>query len=64
MIRNVRKDKTLMLKKITQIPVFMRYFPRLSRPALGPTQPPVQWLSCLSSPGGSGRGVELTTHPF
>jgi len=25
-----------------------RDFPQLFRPALGPTQPPVQWVSCLS----------------
>jgi len=30
---------------------------RLSRPALGPTQPPVQWVKC-------GWGVLPTTHPL
>jgi hypothetical protein len=34
-----------------------RDFSHLSRPALGPTQPPVQWVE-------SGRGVTLTPHPF
>ena len=35
---------------------------RLSRPALGPTQPPVQWVPSL--PGGrGGREVGLTPHP-
>jgi len=36
----------------------------VSRPALGPTQPPVQWLPGVLSPGlMRGRDVTLTTHP-
>jgi hypothetical protein len=35
----------------------------LSRPALGPTQPRVQWVPGVLSPGVKrGRGVMLTTH--
>jgi hypothetical protein len=43
-----------------------RIFPltSVSRPALGPTQPPVQWVPGVLSPGVKrGRGVKMTTHP-
>jgi hypothetical protein len=36
-----------------------------SRPAVGPTQPPVQWVSGAIYPGVKrGRGVILITHPL
>jgi hypothetical protein len=36
----------------------------VSRPAMGPTQPPVQWVPEVLSPGvKGGRRVTLTTHP-
>ena len=40
-----------------------RDFPHLSRPTLGSTQPPIQWLPGLSR-RKSGLGVALTTHPI
>jgi len=39
-----------------------RDFPRLSRPALGPTQPPLQWVPSLSRGVKGGRGMTLTPH--
>jgi hypothetical protein len=48
-------------------PAETRIFPLASvfRPAMGPTQPPVQWVPGVLSPGlHSGRGVTLTTQPI
>ena len=39
-----------------------RDFPRLSRPALGPTQLPSQWVPGLSWGINSVRGVTMTSH--
>ena len=41
-----------------------RDFPHLSTPALGPTQPPVQWVPGLSRGVKNGRGLTLTPHPL
>jgi hypothetical protein len=41
-----------------------RIFPltSMSRPALGPTQPPGQWVPVVLAEGKARRGVTLTTH--
>jgi hypothetical protein len=39
-----------------------RDFSLLSRPTLGPTKPPVQWVPGLSRGVKSGRGVTLSPH--
>ena len=41
-----------------------RDFPHLLRPALRPTQLPVQWVPGLSPGVRCGRGVTLTPHPL
>ena len=41
-----------------------RDFPHLSRPALRPTQPPVQWVPGLSRGVWCCRGLKLTPHPL
>ena len=41
-----------------------RDFPHLSRPALGPTQRPAQWVPGLSRGVKSSRGVTLAPHRF
>ena len=39
-----------------------RGFAHQSKPVLGPTQHPIQWVPCLYR-GKSGQGVALTNHP-
>jgi len=41
-----------------------RDFLHLSRAALGPTHPPIQWVRGLSRGVKSGQGVTLTPHPL
>jgi len=41
-----------------------RNFPHVSRPAQGPTQPPVQWVPGLSRGQRAAGGVTVTPHPL
>jgi hypothetical protein len=41
-----------------------RDFPYLSRPALGSTHPPIQWVPGVFPGDKTGRIVVLTTHPI
>jgi hypothetical protein len=56
-------DREIEVRSSAEAKGFFLY-PRVSRPALGPTQPPVQWVPGVLSPGlNRGRSVTLTTHP-
>jgi hypothetical protein len=63
-----RFSVTLRLLRIFLFLILQRYrvknfhFSKSSRPALGSTQPPVQWVPGALSPGESTLDVKLTTH--
>jgi hypothetical protein len=44
-----------------RVPVGSRIFSTSSRPTLGSTQPPIQWVPGLFLRGESGRAMKLTT---
>jgi hypothetical protein len=46
-----------------RVPVGSRIFSTSSRPALGPTQPPIQWLPAALSPGVKRPGREADDSP-
>jgi hypothetical protein len=55
-------DRAIQVQSPTETKDFP--LPSVSRPALRPTQLPVQWVPGVLSPGvKSGRGVTLITHP-
>jgi hypothetical protein len=55
---------SLIYLSLTFILAFSFFFLSASRPTLGPTQPPIQWVPGVLSPGVKrGRGMTLTTHP-
>jgi hypothetical protein len=58
-------DRAMEVRSPAETKGFFLYpLSRMSRLALGPTQPPVQWVPGVLSPGlKRGRGVTLTTHP-
>jgi hypothetical protein len=46
-----------------RVPVGSRIFSTLSRPALGPTEPPIQWVPGAISPGVKQQGREADHSP-
>jgi hypothetical protein len=41
-----------------------RFFSTASRPVLGPTQPPIQWIPGALSPGVKRSGCEADRSPY
>jgi hypothetical protein len=47
-----------------RVPIWSRIFSKSSRPALGPTQPPIQWIPGALSPGVKRPGREADHWPL